>query len=123
MGPGVRGLRAGPVFQGAAGASGGGEADGGDDRLRYRGWSRSLATFRATTKERPTMKRVPSLCDRCRAPLLEPGSVLRVLLGELHVKLPDELDICKECGDSFIGWLYGGKANARPRRMSDMLDY
>lgn len=50
-------------------------------------------------------------CDRCRAPILEGRSVLRVEAGPLRARL-EVLDLCGDCAELLQGWLAAEHAPA-----------
>jgi len=51
------------------------------------------------------MRQVTRHCDRCGQNILEGGgSVLAVKAGELVSKLPEESDLCSDCGSSLLSW-------------------
>ncbi len=54
------------------------------------------------------MKQVACHCDRCGRNIPEGGSILGVKAGELAGKLPEELDLCPECGSSHLSWYRSG---------------
>ena len=59
--------------------------------------------------ERATMTKVISrTCDRCGRNILKGGSTLGVKAGELVGKLPEELDLCPDCGSSLLSWFRSG---------------
>ena len=45
-------------------------------------------------------------CDRCGGmiPTDRPGSILTVKAGDLVGKLPEESDLCSDCGSLLLSW-------------------
>jgi len=54
------------------------------------------------------VKQVQRFCDRCGRNIPEGGSILEVKAGELVGKLPEELDLCPDCGSSLLSWFRSG---------------
>ena len=59
------------------------------------------------------MKQVQRFCDRCGRNIPEGGSILGVKAGELAGKLPEELDLCPDCGSSLLSWYRSGRPGQR----------
>jgi hypothetical protein len=54
------------------------------------------------------MKQVARHCDRCGQNIIEGGSILGVKAGKLVGKLPEEWDVCSDCGSSLFSWYRSG---------------
>jgi len=49
-------------------------------------------------------------CDRCGQNIIEGGSIVQAKAGELVGKLPEEWDVCSDCGTSLLSWYRSGRA-------------
>jgi hypothetical protein len=90
----------------------GGIATGRSTRPRGGLYHRRARNFEAGLGEmmsRTTIKH----CDRCGSCFTDlPGSIISIKAGCLVGKLPDEVDVCPVCCDSFLSWLRSGKPHA-----------
>jgi hypothetical protein len=60
------------------------------------------------------VKTFSTTCDRCGSIVTEGLSVLVAKHGKLSRQFDDPVDLCPECGDSFLSWLKSGRQNGLP---------
>jgi hypothetical protein len=52
------------------------------------------------------------ICDACSAPATDGFSVLGEVSGPIRLRLPESVELCSTCADSFVSWLRGRDPDA-----------